>query len=82
MKHIILTVLFSVFTLVSFSQDKKQCQANTKAGHQCTRNTVTKYCKQHDPASIRCGAKTKSGTTCTRLVKIDGNKCFQHNKSL
>lgn len=81
MKHILLTVLFSLVTLLSIAQDKKQCAATTKAGTQCTRGTVATYCKQHDPASLRCGAMTKAGKPCTRVVKLAGAKCFQHNKA-
>lgn len=81
MKKLILTVSLAIVTLISFSQDKKQCAATTKAGTQCTRMTVATYCKQHDPASPRCGAPTKAGKPCSRTVKNAGDKCFQHNKA-
>ena len=77
MKQFILSVLLLI-SVATFSQDKKQCAATTKAGTQCMHKTTSTYCKVHDPATPRCGAATKSGKPCNRTVKEAGNKCFQH----
>lgn len=56
------------------------CKATTKAGTACKRNAAlsSEYCKQHDPASLRCGAKTVAGGTCKNLVKVAGATCKSH----
>lgn len=76
-----LAISFLLISLTGFSQDKQQCKGTTKAGTQCTRQTTTMYCKQHDINAIRCGAKTKAGTECKNIVKVAGLKCHNHNKT-
>lgn len=77
MKKLILPILILI-SVATFSQDKKQCAATTKAGTQCMHKTTSTYCKVHDPATPRCGAPTKTGKPCARTVKAIGDKCFNH----
>ena len=78
MKQLILIALVLFASFYSFAQDKHHCASKTKAGTQCMHKTTTTYCKQHDPASIRCGAPTKTGGKCQRVPKKGETKCFQH----
>jgi hypothetical protein len=78
MKQLILIASFLIASLCSIAQDKHQCAATTKKGTQCMHKTAGKFCKQHDPATPKCGAPTKAGKPCSRSVKNAGDKCFQH----
>lgn len=80
MKQLIITALVLMASYCSIAQDKHQCAGKTKAGTQCMRQTATTYCKQHDPASLRCGAPTKAGGKCQRVPKQGETKCFQHKQ--
>lgn len=62
-------------------EDKHHCEGTTKAGAPCQHITADKYCKQHDPATPRCGVLTKAGKPCARPVKNQGEHCFQHSKA-
>lgn len=81
MKSFVLSLALLI-SVAGFSQDKKQCQATTKAGTQC-KHSVTEgsYCKAHDPKTPRCGAKTKAGGECKAIVKQAGDKCHNHKNN-
>jgi len=78
MKKLTILLLLTLSTLLVMSQDKHQCAGKTKVGAQCMHKTATTYCKQHDPATPRCGASTKAGQPCKAIVKVAGTKCHNH----
>lgn len=78
MKKFTILLLLTLSTLLATSQDKRQCAAKTQKGTQCMHKTATTYCKQHDPATPRCGAPTKAGHPCKMVVKVAGTKCHNH----
>lgn len=62
-------------------QTAPRCKALTKKGTQCTRAaTEGDYCKQHNPAAIRCAGKTKTGEPCKLLPQEGSKYCWRHQQ--